>query len=40
MDVAEKPAAVLNALFSWPQLVTALIGGVVALLVVRLLIKV
>lgn len=39
MDVAEKPAAVLNALFSWPQLVTALIGGVVALLVVKTLNK-
>lgn len=39
VEVAEKPAAVLNALFSWPQLLTALVGGVIALLVIRALRK-
>lgn len=30
----EKQAAMLSAMFSWPQLVTALVGGVIAALVV------
>lgn len=37
MKVAEKPALVLNTLFSWPQLATALIGGVIALIVINAL---
>lgn len=37
--IPEKAAAVLYAQFSWPQLVTALIGGAVALIIVPLLRK-
>lgn len=38
-SLPEKQAAALSAMFSWPQLVTALIGGVIALLVVPALKK-
>lgn len=37
--IPEKASVVLSAQFSWPQLVTALIGGGVALLIVPLLKK-
>ncbi|HHV96528.1 MAG TPA: ECF transporter S component [Clostridiaceae bacterium] len=37
MKVEEKPAAVLTGLFSWPQLFTALVGGSIALFVIRTL---
>lgn len=34
LGLAEKQVAAMSAMFSWPQLVTALIGGVLAALVV------
>ncbi|HOJ10931.1 MAG TPA: ECF transporter S component [Clostridiales bacterium] len=37
MKVPEGPSKVLNSLFSWPQLVTALAGGVIALVVIKAL---
>ncbi|MBR5774491.1 MAG: ECF transporter S component [Clostridia bacterium] len=39
LTLPEKQAATFTAMFSWPQLVTALIGGVVALLIVPTLHK-
>ena len=39
LPLAEKQIATLTAMFSWPQLVTALIGGVIALLIVPVLRK-
>lgn len=38
-SVPSKQAAALSAMFSWPQLVTALIGGTIALLIVPVLKK-
>lgn len=35
--VPDKFAKIMTALFSWPQLVTAAIGGVLAVIVIRLL---
>jgi len=37
MNVEEKSAAVLTSLFSWPQLFTALVGGAIALFVIKTL---
>ena len=37
--LVQKQVAVFTAMFSWPQLVTALIGGVVALLILPVLKK-
>lgn len=37
MDMASQKAAAMIATFSWPQLVTAIIGGVLALLVLKAL---
>ncbi len=39
LTLPEKQVATFTAMFSWPQLVTALIGGVVALLIVPTLHK-
>lgn len=39
LGLPEKQVAVMSAMFSWPQLVTAAIGGVLALLVVPTLKK-
>ncbi|MBR5272245.1 MAG: ECF transporter S component [Clostridia bacterium] len=39
LTLSEKQVATFTAMFSWPQLVTALIGGVVALLIVPTLHK-
>ena len=39
LPLAEKQVAAFTAMFSWPQLVTALIGGGVALLIVPVLHK-
>ena len=39
LTLSEKQIATFTAMFSWPQLVTALIGGVVALLIVPTLQK-
>ena len=39
LTLSEKQIATFTAMFSWPQLVTALIGGVVALLIVPTLAK-
>jgi hypothetical protein len=39
MEVPEKQALILNTLFSWPQLVTALVGGAIALVVLKTLRK-
>ena len=38
-SIPAKQAAALSAMFSWPQLVTALIGGAIALLIVPALKK-
>lgn len=35
--VPDNFAKVMNALFSWPQLLTAVIGGIIAIIVIRLL---
>ena len=37
LPLAEKQVTTFSAMFSWPQLVTALIGGVVALLILPIL---
>lgn len=37
LSVKPKQAAVLTALFSWPQLLTAVIGGIIALIVIKAL---
>lgn len=39
LPLAEKQIATFTAMFSWPQLVTALIGGAVAMLIVPVLRK-
>ena len=39
-SVAEKQVAALSVMFSWPQGVTALIGGVLALIIIPRLAKV
>ena len=39
LGLAEKQVAMMSTMFSWPQLVTAAIGGVLALLVVPALKK-
>lgn len=39
MKLQPKIAATLTTLFSWPQLITALIGGTVALIIIKLLDK-
>lgn len=39
LPLAEKQVATFTAMFSWPQLVTALIGGGIALLIVPILRK-
>jgi hypothetical protein len=39
LPLAEKQVATFTAMFSWPQLITALIGGAVALLVTPVLRK-
>lgn len=39
LPLAEKQIAVFTTMFSWPQLITALIGGVVAMLIVPVLRK-
>ena len=39
MDFPADKAAVLIAAFSWPQLVTALVGGTIGLAVIRVLVK-
>jgi len=39
LSLSEKQIATFTAMFSWPQLVTALIGGVVSLLIVPTLAK-
>jgi hypothetical protein len=37
MNLKPKVASSLTTLFSWPQLVTALVGGVIALIVIKLM---
>ena len=39
LPLAEKQVATFTAMFSWPQLITALIGGGIALLIVPILRK-
>lgn len=39
LPLSEKQIATFTAMFSWPQLITALIGGVVALLILPTLAK-
>ena len=39
LDVNEKQGAALSAVFSWPQLVTAAIGGAIAILIIPILKK-
>lgn len=37
LEVPAKPAQVLSYAFSWPQLITALLGGIVSISVLRIL---
>ena len=37
--INEKQSAVLSSMFSWPQLLTAILGGILALIVVPLIQK-